>query len=602
MSKKTLNDLESFIFSYEKIKNRIAGKPAEKEKIIKSLKEIRGYYSKNLIIFLRWFLDATFRKLYHNIDIHYPEHLHVEKLKDKYHLILVPNHQSHVDYLAMSYIFYKNFKHAIFAAGGINLNIFPIGYVFRKCGAFFIRRSFQTDIAYALTFEAYIASLLKENKTIEFFFEGGRSRTGKLLKPRYGLFQMIIEAHKHLTAIGETNKPLLFLPVSIAHEQVPEIRAHIRELAGNKKKKENFWQLFSLLTIFKKRFGSIYVRLSEGIEVSGVDDLKKMTQDLAFHCFRRVGKGMVVTPGSLLSMILLDDSSGGMTWSQIQEKVFNIIKYCKNFDIPLWYSFEKYSEEEAFINDTLRKTLTLFIRNKKVLCIDNHYLNENYYAVYPEARIELLYLKNTILHHFFVPALISITWIQYTSGHIKTVKGLTKFLLTRRKELKYEFYLPSVKELLQEALQVLSQSLGREVKSLKECFDFTPLELQLVLDKIKGFASTFHHLYEGYYMGTLTLLHLKRDDFSRTKYTEVAKELFQMEISHSRVIRYPESFSLPLMNNVLDYFEDRGVVVRDQNVYFIPDKEVIGLMMEQFVKILVDQIYVDLKPKKIMRD
>ena len=99
-----------------------------------------------------------------------------------HNIIFVPNHQSHADYLALNYAFHKDYTDIpVHIAGGINLNIFPIGTMFRKSGCFFIRRSFTNDLNYKNTFEAYLYYLLKQGFPIEFFFEGGRSRTGKLL-------------------------------------------------------------------------------------------------------------------------------------------------------------------------------------------------------------------------------------------------------------------------------------------------------------------------------------------------------------------------------------------------------------------------------------
>ena len=116
-------------------------------------------------------------------------------------------------------------------AGGDNLNITGVGGWFRKMGCFFIRRRFPDDAIYKLTLEAYLYHLLREGRVIEFFFEGGRSRTGKLLPPRFGLYRMLMNAHSELSKVS--GKKLAFVPVSIAHEYVPESRSLDRELGGD---------------------------------------------------------------------------------------------------------------------------------------------------------------------------------------------------------------------------------------------------------------------------------------------------------------------------------------------------------------------------------
>ena len=102
-------------------------------------------------------LDRTFLKLYNGINLANPDNLDIKKLQKSYHIILVPNHQSHADYIALQYLLHKNGKIPVYVAGGINMNIFPIGDLFRRCGAFFF--------AGALTM-SYIKSLFKGIYTI----------------------------------------------------------------------------------------------------------------------------------------------------------------------------------------------------------------------------------------------------------------------------------------------------------------------------------------------------------------------------------------------------------------------------------------------------
>jgi glycerol-3-phosphate O-acyltransferase len=227
------------VLSYPKIKERLQTKPEDALKIKKLFQEIHGEFSPTVVKTAAAFIDATFLKLYDGVNIELPQGMDFFKLKEDNHIILVPNHQSHADYVALTYSMYKKFGIPIRVAAGINLNVFPLGQFFGKAGAFFIRRSFTADQLYKLTFEGYIYYLLKTGQVVEFFFEGGRTRTGKLLKPKYGLFQMLLEAHSQLK-----EKPLMFVPVSLAHEHIPEEKAHARELGGGKKVPEKGTQLF----------------------------------------------------------------------------------------------------------------------------------------------------------------------------------------------------------------------------------------------------------------------------------------------------------------------------------------------------------------------
>lgn len=179
----TETKMQKIVLGYPKLKERIESREnpkKEREKAIKNLEEIRSEFSSRTIKSFLKFLDATLPKLYDDINFNGLNSNIVELMKDKC-VVLVPNHQSHADYLAINYIFYKNYQVPLYVAGGVNLNIFPIGTLFRRSGCFFIRRSFASDITYKLTLEAYLYYLLKMGRPIEFFFEGGRSRTGSII-------------------------------------------------------------------------------------------------------------------------------------------------------------------------------------------------------------------------------------------------------------------------------------------------------------------------------------------------------------------------------------------------------------------------------------
>ena len=142
---------------------------------------------------------------------------------------------------------------------------------------------------------------------------------------------MLIESHAAVPP--EKRKKLLFIPVSIVHEYVPEQKALAQELEGEKKKKENFLQVFKVLRLFSRQFGNVHINLGSPVEAPMLDqeqigDKRSLTQGLAFNCFRAVGKNFLVTPTALLSLVLLEDPSGGLKWNDIIHKCFFIVEFC----------------------------------------------------------------------------------------------------------------------------------------------------------------------------------------------------------------------------------------------------------------------------------
>ena len=255
-------EMEEIVLNYPKLKERIGDKEEEKEKALKNLKEMRAELSLPFLKTFEKFLDASLSQLYDGINFNDNGH-NIKELSKNNNVVLVPNHQSHADYVAINYVFFKKYQSPLFVAGGNNLNIFPIGPLFRRSGCFFIRRTFANDILYKITLEAYLHYMLLKGNPIEFFFEGGRSRTGKLLPPRYGLYKMLIEAHAAIPK--EKRKPLQFIPVSIVHEYVPEQKSLARELDGGKKKKESAGQVLGLVKLLSYQFGNVHINLGKPV-------------------------------------------------------------------------------------------------------------------------------------------------------------------------------------------------------------------------------------------------------------------------------------------------------------------------------------------------
>ncbi len=587
-----MNEALSSVINFPRLAERLKERPNDLTKVKKIFHEIHGEFSPTLVKSTVKFIDATFANLYDGVNLEHPPGMDLNKMKETYHIVLVPNHQSHADYVAITYAVYKKFDALIRIAAGINLNVFPMGQFFGKGGAFFLRRTFTSDQLYKLTFEAYIYYLLETNQIVEFFFEGGRTRTGKLLKPKYGLFQMLLEAHSYL----KDSKPLLFIPVSIAHEHIPEEKAHARELGGGKKVPESGTQLFKLFKLFNKRLGTIHLHFGDGIVVEGFKgDLKEATQSLAFSCFTAVGKNMPITPSSLLALIMLDEPSGALTWKQIEDRARDVIEYCAALKIPMTPSLTLHAFE-----DSLRSSLDLFISNKKIEVLKREKLNQVFYAIKSEHRIEVLFHKNMILHHFLVPCIINSTWFNVFNGSIKDGMQLTRFLMNKRKELKYEFYLPDVKDMIKEAVKIISYAIGREIKDLEEAMKLSTQDLYQIATKVRRYSTALSYLYEAYYISALTVKYLANESFTQDKFISVAKELFQLEQEHGRVIKYPEAFAVPIIKETLVYHVSQKVIDRnDDRTYKVVDAHKLDDSIEKFIHDLNDQVAINLKFNKV---
>ncbi|SSY94183.1 Glycerol-3-phosphate acyltransferase [Aggregatibacter aphrophilus] len=179
--------------------------------------------------FLRW----LWNKLYQGINVENADR--VRKLALEGHeIVYVPCHRSHIDYLLLSYVLYHQGLVPPHIAAGINLNFWPVGGMFRRGGAFFIRRTFKGNRLYSTIFREYLAELFHRGYSVEYFIEGGRSRTGRLLAPKTGMMSMTLQALQQ-----QQSRSISVVPVYVGYEHVLEVDTYAKELRGVAKEKEN---------------------------------------------------------------------------------------------------------------------------------------------------------------------------------------------------------------------------------------------------------------------------------------------------------------------------------------------------------------------------
>jgi len=191
-------------------------------------------------------LDRLFGRIYAGIDVDQEGIERIRRESKEKSLVLLPSHKSHIDYLILSYAFNEQNLPLPLIAAGDNLTFFPMGPIFRRAGAFFIRRSFGGDALYPIVVDAYVRRLIREGYPLEMFLEGGRSRTGKLLAPKFGLLKMVVSA-----ALAVPQRPVCFVPVSIGYERVVE--SYDLELGGGEKAKEDAAGLLGATGVLKSR-------------------------------------------------------------------------------------------------------------------------------------------------------------------------------------------------------------------------------------------------------------------------------------------------------------------------------------------------------------
>ena len=280
-------------------------------------REIAADYSHPVVRSLSFILTGFWNRIYDGIRMN-----HFDAFRQQapaFEVVYVPCHRSHIDYLVLSYLLYRNGLVPPHIAAGVNLNLPIVGSILRRGGAFFLRRSFKSNALYSTVFSEYVTQLVRQGVALEYFIEGGRSRTGRLLPPRAGMLAMTVRAY-----LRERAKPVLFQPVFIGYEKLIEGESYLGELSGQPKAKESMFGLVRSLSVLRHRYGRVVVNFGEAIELDHVLDahapdwraqatgendrpawFSGAVDDLAHKVQENINSAADVNPVALLALVIL---------------------------------------------------------------------------------------------------------------------------------------------------------------------------------------------------------------------------------------------------------------------------------------------------------
>ena len=222
------------------------------KKALHYVEEISANYKYSAIKALEILLDFVWTRIFDGVRVRNFET--VAEVAKKGQIIWMPCHRSHLDYLLLSYLLSKKGVVTPHIAAGVNLSFWPAGPIFRRSGAFFLRRSFKGNKLYTHVFSLYVDYLLQHRFPVEFFQEGGRSRIGKSLVPKTGFLSFCVQS-----LIARKTESAYFVPVYFGYDKVMEDDSYARELSGAAKQKESLWQLLKSVRYLFSKYGRVDV-------------------------------------------------------------------------------------------------------------------------------------------------------------------------------------------------------------------------------------------------------------------------------------------------------------------------------------------------------
>lgn len=430
----------------------------------KYAEEIAADMSHRTARLLHGVLTRLWTQLYDGVELSGLQKL--DQIVEGREIVYVPCHRSHIDYLLLSYILYVNGYSLPHIAAGINLNLPVVGGILRRGGAFFLRRSFAGNKLYATVFNTYLKQLVQRGHSLEYFIEGGRSRSGLLLPAKPGMLSMTVQAY-----LSEPVRPVIFVPVYFGYEKLLEGRSFTNELAGGKKRKESLLGLFKALKTLREVYGRVYVSIGAPIELNALLDdhipnwnstenkdkntndtnetesliksetYRNMVSTLSRNILTNINAAVSVTPVSLVASLLLaapGKASGLRELEDQLELTHKLLEYLypnpepgnnlPDAKMAAMAIVLPDSQPDSWIDQTLKLGFLKIEKSELGAIV----------KIKPGQMTSLMYFRNNILHLFVVPSLIACLFTQQRS--VSRV-GLTRIIQQAWPALSAQYYL-----------------------------------------------------------------------------------------------------------------------------------------------------------------
>lgn len=468
-------------------------------------------------------------------------------------IVLAPCHRSHFDYVILSYLFHANYLSPPHIFAGINLSFWPLGPLFRGAGAYFVRRSFEGNELYKAVFRNYLAFLVREGYTQEFFIEGGRSRTGKILTPKLGMLSALVN-----TFVAGLRRDLYLVPVSIHYGRVVEEESYGRELVGAEKEKESLLSLLKARTVLRQKYGTVYVTFADPISMRTVlgdakerlrlgagqpaieEEKRRLTQKLGFRILRDVNAATVVGATSVSASVLLSSPHAALRYQQFLTGAQTLLRFLRSQGVRLTASLER--------NAADFKESLAFLENGGL--IQRLPGEDGIIHVPSEKRIILDFYKNNSIHFFLLPALLSRALLMGLRG--AALKDEVSWWLNL---YRWEFPLPE--------REAVAAQLGNLLEYFRAEGAITPADGDAVNAEhplIRSTSGMLDNFCEAYWMTAQTLARVVDGGMSQKALLDAIRKRYAAGLLLGEV-RKPEGNSTVTLGNALNRFAETDCIV-----------------------------------------
>jgi glycerol-3-phosphate O-acyltransferase len=531
----------------------------------KYLQEIAADYDEMYIEFFDVALTWLWNNIYDGLIVDREGMAKIRSIAKKMPVVVIPCHRSHIDYLLLSYVFYKHNIQLPFVAAGANMQFWPMGSIFRKCGAFFLRRSFKGNALYGDVFSKYLKRIIQEGITLEFFIEGGRSRTGKMAMPKYGLLSMIIQAFQE----GAAND-LAAIPIYVGYDRVIEESSYLKELGGEDKSTERATDVIKSRKVLRKRYGHVYLNIGDPIFIkSYMSSMEKtyaeMTTEERQSLYRKIGyeivlainRVSVVTPFSFIAAGLLCHDRRGISYDDLMEvlSIFRDYLNVKQVKLAVTFTEEQKSIENALILFDQAGFISRIGEDEEV----TEDIEEIVYSLEDDKRLSIEYYKNNILHYFLPASFLAVSVLSRTEDMIRLNELMDDYVFLKRL-FRHEFIYDDIKDDAGEINELVSYFSERGMIDVEEKDGEAWIELTGIgRKKMMPFAGLVLNYIESYWVAVRGCAYLRKEDRSERDFMKKLRNL-GAKLFQKGEIRRAEALSQANYANALRFLQSADIV------------------------------------------
>ncbi|MBX3185606.1 MAG: 1-acyl-sn-glycerol-3-phosphate acyltransferase [Labilithrix sp.] len=591
----------------QKVIRDMAGEGAAERRVLgfralSMLRELEAEVDPNAVRALDALFEQTVARMYSGFEIDEPGLARLREAAKDGTLILLPSHKSHVDYIILSRLFHRANMPVPLVAAGDNLSFFPLGPVLRRAGAFFIRRSFKGDRLYGAVVDAYMRRLLKDGWPLEFFLEGGRSRTGKLLPPKLGLLSIVVDAVLGAQPVAEGGaqgeggggRKVYFCPISIGYERLVEEKAYVRELSGGEKQKEDAVGLFRAAESALGRYGRLNVQFGELLTLDSVlaelgepsrvltpAKRRALVTRLAYRAMNEINRVTAVTPSALVATALLTHGKRGLPHAELVQACDRIARMLRAEGARFTPSLEPPSKDYVIRPSAVREACELLFRAGHVEAHRPGVPSDGkekarpgpdaIYVVPDAERLPLDIAKNLVVHFFVSRAMIAAPLAAAVrAGESKVassllaerVQGLSRLLkyeLQFRADATFETIFTETLAAMEAGGEIVRDGDDVSLASSGEGRERAILHARIVRSFIEGYLVAARSL------AALLKGPLAPKDLAKRAITAGERMFLAGELECR------EAVSRPVIENAFLAFVDQGYLGREDGKYVLPE-------------------------------